>query len=217
MAILKRGVIRFRRHPPDGDVFDVRVGLPLRDPSWRFSERRFYKVFVWDSSLLVVLAALWPQVESSFIGGRFMSAVSSIGKQEGFIQNQFRDCLNTAGSWFPFGFGVGRGARISPEAGQEVHNTFLAVLVEMGVLGLAAFLAIILTPLLKRRWQRRSRDHEFLGVLMTSFLLISLVFMFHNTLARDRTFLMYVGIATAVVTMESPWRVPSAYFPGSAG
>ena len=185
--------------------------------AWRFAGRRFYKVFVGGLvAAMIVLAALWPQVEASFVGQRFMSAVSSMGRDEGFIQNQFHAFLATAGQWFPFGFGVGRGSHINPGDGHEVHNGILAVLVELGVLGLAGFMSTILYPLLKRAWQRRSREHEFLGVMLTSFLLISLFFMFHTTLFRDRAFLLYLGIATTVVAQESRLDLPSNYFPAAA-
>jgi len=183
----------------------------------RFSKRVFFKIFV-GGYLAVMLAvgAFWPQIEASFIGRRFMDAVSSMGKDEGFIQNQFKSCLETAGQWFPLGFGVGRGSHINLRDGHEIHNCILAVLVELGVLGLLGYLGTVLLPLLKRQWRQRSADHELLGVILTSFLLISLVFMCHNTLDRDRTFLLYLGIATMVVAQESRLWMPSQYFP-SAG
>jgi hypothetical protein len=40
-------------------------------------------------------------------------------------------------------------------------------------------------------------------VLLATTLLISVLFMFHNTLYRDRAFLLFLGVATAVVARES--------------
>jgi len=77
------------------------------------------------------------------------------------------------------------------------------VLIELGVLGFLGFAGMTAWPLLKRRWQRRSEEHARLGVLLTSLLVISVLFMFHNTLYRDRTFLLFLGVATAVVRRES--------------
>ena len=39
-------------------------------------------------------------------------------------------------------------------------------------------------------------------MLTVSFLLICFVFMFHNTLYRDRTFLLFLGISTAIARKE---------------
>jgi len=36
------------------------------------------------------------------------------------------------------------------------------------------------------------------GTIIASFLLVSFVFMFHNTLYRDRTFMLFLGMATAI-------------------
>ena len=170
----------------------------------RFANRRFYQFFLAGLVCVVVaIAASWSRIENSFAGRRFRDAVDNVGKRDGFIREQMSDCWRTADQWFPFGFGVGRGSRIDPYDIFEVHNGLLAVLVELGVLGFAGFAGMIAWPLLQRRWQRRSEDHERLGVLLTSFLLICILFMFHNTLYRDRTFLLFLGVATAVIRRES--------------
>ena len=170
----------------------------------RFTGRRFYNGFLAGlAGVVVLIAAFWPQIEGSFVGRRFRDAVDTVGKREGFIQDQMSDCLRTASEWFPLGFGVGRGSRVDPNDFFEVHNGLLAVLVELGVLGFAGFVGMTLWPLIKRRWYARSFDHQRLGVLLTTTLLISVLFMFHNTLYRDRAFLLFLGVATAVVARES--------------
>jgi len=180
---------------------------------WRFAGQRFYNLFLGGLlSVLLLLGAFWPQVESSFVGRRFRDAMTGLGKREGFIQDQLHDCYKTASQWFPFGFGVGRGARVDLRDGIEVHNCFLAVLIELGVLGLAGFLGMLVHPLLRKRWQKRSPEHERLGILLTTFLVISVLFMFHNTLYRDRAFLLFLGLATTVVLMESRLGTESSLF-----
>lgn len=176
----------------------------------RFAGRRFYYLYLAGVAVVIILmAACWPQIESSFAGKRFRDAVEKIGSREGFIQDQMSNTMRTAGEWFPFGFGVGRGSRIDPTDTFEVHNGLLAVLVELGVLGFAGFAGMIAWPLIRRRWQRRSGDHALLGALLTTTLVISVMFMFHNTLYRDRTFLLFLGVATAVVRRESREEKPS--------
>jgi len=192
-------------------------GLLFLVLGWRFSGRNSYRAFLaCYVAVLISIVALWPVIEESFVGRRFLSAVSSMGQDEGFIQNQFKACVQSAGQWFPFGFGVGRGDHIDRSDGHEIHNQHLALTVELGVLGIAGWLGMILAPLFRRSWLRRSREHHFLGVLMTAFLLISVLFMFHNTLARDRTYLLYLGIATTIVLQESRRHLPSSYFEGPA-
>ncbi|MBI4566668.1 MAG: hypothetical protein HY716_18480 [Planctomycetes bacterium] len=184
--------------------------------AWRFAGERFYKAFVGALlATLVLLAAFWDQASSSFAGRRLASAMESLDKRESFLQDQLRDTIRTVDQWFPFGFGVGLGSRINAEGVKrhEVHNGLLAVLVELGVFGLLGFLGMSSYPLLKRRWHQRSRDHELLGVLLTTTLVASFIFMIHNTLFRDRTFLLYLGIATAIAQRESLLRGPSGLFP----
>ena len=42
------------------------------------------------------------------------------------------------------------GSRIDLKDGHEIHNGFLAVLVQLGVLGLVGFVGICIHPLLRR-------------------------------------------------------------------
>jgi O-antigen ligase len=183
----------------------------------RFAGKGFFKLYMAGlAAAVLLLAVFWPRIEASFVGRRFRDAVDSMGRREGFIQDQFGDCVRTAPQWFPFGFGVGRGQKIDPNEIFEVHNGLLAVLVELGVLGFAGFAGMTALPLLRRRWTRRSEDHERLGVLLTTTLVISVLFMFHNTLYRDRTFLLLLGISTAVVRRESE-EEPAPLFSGDGG
>lgn len=180
----------------------------------RFWERRSYKLFVVAFFAgAVALAIKWPDLQDTFMAQRFMNAVNGITKDEGFIQNQFRAVVHSANNWFPWGFGVGEGAAINPDIRQEVHNGILAVLVELGVLGFLGFMGMVIYPIVNRAWRKRSREHDWLNLQITTFLIVSVLFMFHNTLARDRVFLMFLGIATTVMLQESRRDEPSVYYP----
>jgi hypothetical protein len=180
---------------------------------WRFAGQRFYNLFLGGFiAVLLLLGIFWPQVEASFAGRRFRDAMTVLGSREGFIHEQLHDSYITSDQWFPLGFGAGRGYLINPRAGFEVHNCFLAVLIELGVLGFAGYLGMVIHPLVKRRWQGLSPEHRRLGVLLTTFMIISVLFMFHNTLYRDRTFLLFLGVATALVARESRLGIASNLF-----
>jgi O-antigen ligase len=170
-----------------------------------FYRRRFYRVFVaLLAATIFILAVGWGTASDSFAGKRLNEGLTSLNKADGFIQVQHRNIVRTAGTWFPLGFGPGRGSLIDvtdPER-HEVHNGLLAVLVEIGVLGLLGFVAMVLRPLLQRRRGRRSEEQGVRRILVCSFLLICFVFMFHNTLYRDRTFLLFLGMATAIARQD---------------
>lgn len=171
----------------------------------RFFDRPFYKIFLAVLTVGVAAAAIsWGALEHTFAGKRLSEGLTTLGSSDGFIQAQHRNILNTASSWFPLGFGPGRGNLIDlrdPEH-HEVHNGLLAVLVELGVPGFVGFIGMVLLPLFQGPRSRRSEDQDIRSVLLATFLLISLIFMFHNTLYRDRTFLLFLGMATALVRRE---------------
>jgi O-antigen ligase len=177
----------------------------------RLYRRRFYRVFL--ALLLGAIVALmvtWGTASNSFVGKRLEEGLSKLHQSDGFIQTQHRNILRTMDQWFPLGFGPGRGSRIDvtdPEH-HEVHNGLLAVLVELGVLGFIGFVAMVLLPLFRRRSGPRSEEREVREILLRSFLLICFIFMFHNTLYRDRTFLLLLGIATAIGRREGERREP---------
>lgn len=177
----------------------------------RFARRRWYRVFV--ALLLTAIAVLgvsWGVLANSFAGKRLTEGVTSLRRSDGFIQNQHRAIIRSADDWFPFGFGPGRGNLIDPTDPErhEVHNGLLAVLVEMGVLGLVGFVAMVVRPLFRKRPAPRGDGAMALrATLISSFLLVSLVFMFHNTLYRDRTYMLFLGMATAVA--RKAWSPPS--------
>lgn len=171
----------------------------------RFAYRRFYKVFLTLFVIaLLCMAAAWGSLTNSFAGKRLTEGLTTLNASDSFIRIQHEHILRTAPDWFPLGFGPGRGNRIDladPEL-HEVHNGLLAVLVELGVLAFLGFVGIIIQPLFRGNTGPKQEDREIRAVLLRSFLLITFIFMFHNTLYRDRTFLLFVGMATGIVRRE---------------
>ena len=182
----------------------------------RFARRRGYRVFV--ALLLATVAVLgvsWGVLSQSFAGKRLTEGVSSLRQSDGFIQNQHRAILRSSAQWFPFGFGPGRGNLIDPSDPEhhEVHNGLLAVLVELGVLGLLGFTSLLLRPLFRRRPVPQGDGALALrATIIASFILVSFGFMLHNTLYRDRTFMLFVGMSTAIARQSwaPPRREPEA-------
>jgi O-antigen ligase len=178
----------------------------------RFHERRFYRIFVALVFVAVVTMGItWGAFSESFAARRLTEGIQSLLQSDGFIQNQHRAVLRTADQWFPFGFGAGRGSRINPTdvGSHEVHNGLLAVLVELGVLGFLGFVAMVLRPIWRRQGTRGTGPEALRDTVVLSVILISIVFMFHNTLYRDRTFLLFLGMATAIARGRAlPAREP---------
>jgi hypothetical protein len=171
----------------------------------RFIRRRFYQVFLGTFLLLLVgMGFAWGALSQTFAGQRLSEGLSTLQKADGFIRAQHEHILRTADQWFPLGFGPGRGNRIDPADPErhEIHNGLLAVLVELGLPAFLGFVGIVIQPLFHRRTRPRTEDAEVRLVLLRSFLVISFIFMFHNTLYRDRTFLLFLGLATAHVRTE---------------
>lgn len=170
----------------------------------RLARRPFYQVLAAGFFLVVLgVAAGWGSLAESFAGRRFTEAVESLQGREGFIQDQLRHTLDTADRWFPAGFGPGKGRLINPRDVHEVHNGHLAVMVEIGLAAFVGYAGMFLLPLVARPRRPSAEPRRLLHrAASTSFLLAALIFAFHNTLYRDRTFLFFLGAATAVALRE---------------
>lgn len=170
----------------------------------RLARRPFYRVLAAGFLLaLLGIGASWSTLAGSFAGRRLAQAVESLQGSDGFIQAQLRHTFESADRWFPAGFGPGKGRLINPRDVHEVHNGHLAVTVELGVAAFTGYAGMVLLPLLARARRPSNEPRRiFRRAATTSFLLTCLVFAFHNTLYRDRTFLFFLGTATAVALRE---------------
>lgn len=164
----------------------------------RFARTPFYKLLAAGFLAAAAgIAAYRAHLEDSFVGRRVQAAVSGLRDRDNFVERQHRNSLRTFGEWFPWGFGAGRGHWIDPHDGHEVHNGLLAVFVEQGALGLVGFAGMMLYPLFRRAGGRSDGDAALFRAIRASFLLVSFVFIVHNTLYRDRTFLLYLGLVSS--------------------
>lgn len=121
-----------------------------------------------------------------------------------FAQMQLRSVLSHWAEWLPMGLGVGRGYLVDYRGTHEIHNVYLALLVEMGVIGTVAFFWL-LVPLVLRSWRRRfGRDTNLVRARLYSFLCGVLVMMMHNRLNRDRTFMLFLGLTSSLALREQP-------------
>jgi hypothetical protein len=135
------------------------------------------------------------RLSDSFFGHRVLQALKAIESGDNFTVLQAKDMLACFTEWFPFGLGVGYGFTMS-STGHELHNGHLALLVELGVLGIGAFYGMMFTPLLGKRGANLNR----IGIrtLVISFIFASAIFMIHNRLHRDRAFMLFLGILTTL-------------------
>jgi hypothetical protein len=205
VAGLLAGTFVFTASRRTGMICVVLWALAFAVMGVRFSHRRFYKTFLAVFVLLALTAGVaWGTLSRTFAGQRLSEGLSTLGTSDGFIRVQHANILRTAGDWFPLGFGPGRGNRIDPSDPErhEIHNGLLAVLVELGVLGFLGYTGIVLHPLLRGASGPRIEDREVRALILRSFILVSFIFMFHNTLYRDRTFLLFLGMATGLVRSE---------------
>jgi len=205
VAGLLAGTFVFTASRRTGMICVVLWALAFAVMGVRFAHRRFYKTFLAVFVLLVLTAGVaWGTLTHTFAAQRLSEGLSTLGTSDGFIRVQHANILRTAGDWFPLGFGPGRGNRIDPSDPErhEIHNGLLAVLVELGVLGFLGFVGIVLYPLRRGDSGLKTEDREVRALILRSFILVSFIFMFHNTLYRDRTFLLFVGMATGLVRSE---------------
>jgi hypothetical protein len=149
----------------------------------------------------------------SFLGQRVTSAVERVEDGDSFTQYQFETVMGNIEEWFPFGYGVGLGfTHTQVNKALEIHNGHLALLAELGLASLLAFYALVLRPLFEFSSSdpRCSRGpnpgagaNHRLRALAMGFLLAGAIFMIHNRLHRDRGFMLYLGMLSALAVQRS--------------
>lgn len=135
------------------------------------------------------------KLSQSFLGYRIARALEGIQNDDNFIVLQAREVLDRAHEWFPFGLGAGQGqTTLANGRVYEIHNGHLALVVELGLLGILAFYLMSLAPVLGR-WNANLAKMR-IRPLVISFIFASMLFMVHNRLHRDRGFMLFLGMAT---------------------
>lgn len=147
-----------------------------------------------------------------FLLGRVAAAQQRVAPGEGFLVLQLRDAAESI-SRNPL-FGVGWGLSLAESTiNNEMHSTYLAVLVDAGLVGVLAFLAFVINLLVKS-WKlvlmtRRTPYFE-MALRFFAVLVAQLVFWVHNRGLRDRGFFLFLAVFTASAHYISTRRRESA-------
>lgn len=148
---------------------------------------------------LLLLAYLGQAEYRSFLVGRVAAASQRVAPGEGFLVQQALDAGESLAK-HPF-FGVGWGlSESASRSGNEMHSTYLAVLVDAGLAGALAFCAFI-GDLLFRCWRfirlSRGTPHLELAIRFFAALVAQLAFWVHNRGLRDRGFFLFLAVFAA--------------------
>ena len=152
--------------------------------------------FVVGGFLGFVYREVW--IDTLF-GTRVLHGVERLASLEGdFLFEQVVIALSHWNEWIPFGMGIGRGRLLMD--GLEFHNLYLALIVEIGVLGLFAFLALVVTSF---RTLLNAMPKGSMRPWVISFFFAAALFGVHNRLHRDRTFMLFLGIAAGLPAVRN--------------
>lgn len=145
------------------------------------------------------IAALSINLGNSVTGREMASGLEDLQQDNAFFEIQFREYMVFADKWFPFGLGTGRAQMLDAgygETASEIHNGHLALLVEIGVLGLLAFYWMAMLPIFQQ-WDAGGHPQaRVVRALVISFIIAAAIFAVHNRLHRDRVFMLFLGLAT---------------------
>lgn len=150
-------------------------------------------------AVLILFAYLGQAEYREFLVGRVASAQRRVAPGEGFLIQQIGDATESI-SRNPI-IGVGWGlSRGESRTDNEMHSTFLAVLVDAGVVGALAFVVFILN-LLSKSWKlvlmTRNTPYFELALRFFAVLVAQLVFWIHNRGLRDRGFFLFLAVFAA--------------------
>jgi len=156
--------------------------------------RHYISVLAVVIILIGFFIVFYSEFSGTFVAQRFSQGLDKLSTGETLILTQPLQALERIGEWFPFGIGVGRGPIITGE--HEFHSGHLAVIIEMGVLGILAFYWLLWIPLF-RRAGGKGLQAKIVKTLVISFILAAMAFMVHNRLHRDRQFMLFLGLASS--------------------
>jgi hypothetical protein len=167
----------------------------------RLKDSRYFAFLGAVVVALIVIVVFASQHSNAFAVRRITEAVSSIETGNSFIRLQWNSIVAHFSEWFPQGLGWGRGYIVDYSQYHEIHNGHLALFVEGGLLGVLAFYAVVALSIF-RPWSG-TPDSKLVHSLVLSCILAAMVMMVHNTLHRDRGFMLLLGIS-------SQWYWPDA-------
>jgi len=156
--------------------------------------RHYISVLAVVIILIGFFIVFYSEFSGTFVAQRFSQGLDKLSTGETLILTQPLQALDRIGEWFPFGVGVGRGKNITGR--HEFHNGHLALIIEMGVLGILAFYWLLWIPLF-RRVDGKGLQATIVKTLVISFILAAMAFMVHNRLHRDRQFMLFLGLASS--------------------
>lgn len=163
---------------------DVRKALPVLVPA-----------------ALILCVYLGQAEYRSFLVGRVATAQERVAPGEGFLVQQFNDASESIARnpWLGVGWGL---SRSESRTSNEMHSTYLAVLVDSGLVGLIAFGALICS-LLFSAWKfvlaMKGTPYFELAIRFFAVLSSQLVFWIHNRGLRDRGFFLFLAVFAASV------------------
>ncbi|MEX0939590.1 MAG: hypothetical protein WDZ59_17125 [Pirellulales bacterium] len=154
------------------------------------------------------LISNWDTFSQTYFGSRAMDAYEQVESGESTFQLQFAAAMDTFWEWFPLGAGLGRGNYMTGGHAMvmqswEIHNGHLNIAVESGLFGLVAFYALVIKALLHRWHNDFGKSTRAVRILTFTFLLAGMVFMIHNRLHRDRGFMLFMGLTSAIALAVS--------------
>lgn len=148
----------------------------------------------------LIMAMYLSQAEyRNFLLGRVAAAQERVAPGEGFLMQQIADASESIARNPLLGVGWGL-SRSESRTNNEMHSTYLAVLVDSGLTGVIAFGAFILS-LLYSAWMLvlRTKGTPFVEFSIRFFAALSaqLVFWIHNRGLRDRGFFLFLAVFAA--------------------
>lgn len=148
---------------------------------------------------------IFGDAHSSFLGQRIDKAAQSVDDgSDNFIIYQAIYVWERRAQWLPFGYGIGM-PPIPSSSGvdsHELHNGHLSILVELGVFCLLCFYAIGIA-IVRSCWRGRTSLSVDSRCVVVAFMISGAIFMVHNRLHRDRSFMLFLGIASGCISFKS--------------
>jgi hypothetical protein len=136
---------------------------------------------------IMIFNATSDEFTVGFTWQRLVNAFETLETPNAFTFRQLQRATDNISAWFPFGMGLGRWSGNYDI--HELHNAHLALLVESGLISFVVFCHLMLLPILRNRHTPSLTKYAIIGFIIASFFM-----MFHNTLHRDRTFMLTLGL-----------------------